>query len=281
MIYTWEVRMKKRMLMVTLAASLMVNTVHCISVQAAEQKTWTIGLEENNNGPVAGEQGTNGWYFLYSEETNTDGKLDPSILKECEWARGGSCWVYYGYPEMWLPKKYAAEDYDFGKEKNWWLMDENGIMNAGADNYRSVIAWEAPESGTYRIDVEYIAGTDSYEWEGVTYYQEDADGLLLSLNTEEEVLEKAYCKEVTEKEPDLTEGKFTSEIELKKGERLYVSSDPGEHEGGDSTSIKMNIEQTKATSVLENTNVLILFVLILGIVIGIVSVMIRRKREAL
>lgn len=273
--------MKKKILLGFLGTGLLANAMCCVPVFAAEQKVWTIGAEENTNGPVAGEQGTNGWYFLYGEETNTDGKLDSAKLKECEWTSGGSCWVYYGHPEMWLPEKYAVEDYDFSEEKNWWLMDDNGIMNAGADNYRSVIAWEAPESGTYSIAVNYTAGTDSYEWEGITYYQEDADGLTLSLNTESEVLEKAFCKEVTKKEPDLTEGTFAAEVELKKGERIYVSSDPGEHEGGDSTKIEMNIEQTKAASVLDNTNVLLVIVLIAGITIGIVSVLIRKKREAL
>lgn len=273
--------MKKKIILGILGTSLFANAISCVPVFAAEQKVWTIGVDENINGPVAGEQGTNGWYFLYSEETNTNGKLDPAKLKECEWTSGGSCWVYYGHPEMWLPEKYASEDYDFGEEKNWWLMDDNGIMNAGADNYRSVIAWEAPENGTYNIEINYTAGTDSYEWEGVTYYQEDADGLTLSLNTESDVLEKTFCKEVTKKEPDLTEGTFAAEVELKKGERIYVSSDPGEHEGGDSTKIEMNIEQTKAESILNNTNALLVIVLFAGIVVGIASVLIRKKREAL
>lgn len=221
-----------------------------MSVLAAEEKEWTIGYEENKNGPKDEKQGANGWYFLYSEEVNTDGKLDSSKLKECVWADRGSCWIYYGFPSMWYPKKYTKEDYDFAEKSNWWRMDGNGIMdpNAGDDCVRSVIAWEAQESGTYSVNLDYTAGSNSYEWEGETYYNEDADGVTLSLNTENEVLDKVLCKRVTEKEPDLSTGSLSAEVKLEKGERLYVSADPGKNGSNDEASIKMNIKQTDAES---------------------------------
>lgn len=271
-----------------------------MSALAGEEKEWTIGYEENKNGPEEEKQGTNGWYFLYSKEMNTDGVLDTSKLKECIWANSGSCWMYYGYSGLWMPEKYTKKGYDCGEEKNWWRMDGNGIMDpsAGDDSVRSVIAWEAPEDGTYQIEMEYTAGSDSYEWEGETYYNEDADGLTLSLNTEKDVLQKAFCEAVTEKKPELGTGKFSSEAELKKGERLYVSADPGKNGSGDSVQIKMTIKQedssakastdkkekaeTKSASATKKVD-LRKFVLpllaVIGVIIGVVYVVIRGRRE--
>ena len=281
-----------KLLVGTLAATMLFP----ISVNAAEIKEWTIGYEENKKGPVDEKQGENGWYFLYGEEINTEGKLDSEKLKECVWSDSGSCWMYYGVEAMWMPEKYAAEDYDCDENKNWWRMDSNGIMNTGCDDYRMAIAWEAPQSGTYSVNVEYTAGTDSYEWEGITYYQEEGDGLTLSINSEKEILDKEFCKAVTEKEPDLSEGRLSAQIELEKGERIYLSSDPGENADGDSVRLKAKILQLEAAGEAEeegnekpetagsfemNENLMIAGIGVLGILIGFASVLIRAKRERL
>lgn len=280
------------------------------SALAEDAKEWTIGYEENKNGPEEEKQGTNGWYFLYSSEMNTDGALDASKLKECIWSNSGSCWMYYGYTGLWMPEKYTKKGYDCGEQKNWWRMDGNGIMDpsAGNDSFRSVIAWEAPKDGKYSVEMEYTAGSDSYEWEGKTYYNEDADGLTLSLNTEKEVLEKAFCEAVTEKKPELGTGKLSSEVELKKGEKLYVSADPGKNGSGDSVQIKMSIKQagtgkkkssgekadageeqasdTKADAnedagagTVSVSTLVLPLIAVMGVLIGIVYVLIRGRRE--
>ncbi len=264
---------------------LMLAFILCFSISAfsAENKEWTIGREENQNGPSDNEQGTNGWYFLYSEEMDTDGVLDTSKLKECLWSDWGSCWLYYGYEAMWMPEQYASKDYDFNKKGNWWRMDSNGIMdpNAGDDSVRSVIAWEAPESGTYSIELDYTAGTGSYEWEGKTYYAEDGDGLTLSINTEKEILEKVYCEAVSKEKPDLPSGTLLAEAELKKGERLYISADPGGNGSCDAASIKMNITQIKAAGSVTglNRNLLLAGIGIVGVLAGILIVLVRAKKE--
>ena len=288
--------MKKRVRGAGLVLSMALVLLCGMNAKAVEIKEWTIGFEENKNGAVDEEQGANGWYFLYGEETDTDGKLDPSKLKECVWSDSGSCWLYYGIDAMWMPEKYAEEDYDCNESKNWWRMDSNGIMNAGSDNYRSVIAWEAPESGSYSINLEYTAGSDSYEWEGVTYYADGGDGLLLSINTEDEVLEKAECGVVSEDNPELSTGTMSAKADLKKGEKVYISSDPGPNVSCDSTTVKVKIlqlegagddaETAKNTTgsgikIKINENFAIIGIAMAGILLGFVSVLIRKKHEAL
>jgi hypothetical protein len=257
------------------------------SVFASETDTeWTIGYEDNINGPAEGEQGTNGWYFMYSDEVNTDGKLDTSKVKECVWADQGSCWMWYGYSEMWMPEMYAADDYDVQENSCWWRMDDNGIMdpNTTSDSLRSVIAWEAPEDGTYSVKLEYTAGSQSYDWDGVTYY--GGDGLTLSINSDTELLEKVFCDAVSEENPDLSTGTLLAEKELKKGEKIYVSADPGETGGSDVATIKMDVTQVKTTSSVSETSdsgtVILIIILIVAVLVGIIlSVILSGKKKKL
>ena len=267
--------------------TLVLTVFFCVPVFAAEKKEWTIGYEENKNGPKEGKQGVNGWSFLYSDELNTDGVLDTSKLKECVWSDSGSCWLYYGIPAMWMPEAYAAKDYDCDKKGNWWRMDSNGVMdpNAGDDSVRSVVAWETPEDGTYKVKLKYTAGSNSYEWEGKTYYSEDSDGVTISVNTEKDTLEKVFCEAVTKKKPDLPTGKLSAEVELKKGERIYVSADPGNNGSCDAASIKMSIQQEKAEKkvagevIQNNGRFLLPGIAIVAVLFGFVFVLIRGKME--
>lgn len=261
------------------------------SVQAKDVKEWTIGYKENKNGPAKEKQGKNGWYFQYSKEMNTDGKLDASKLKDCKWSDTGSCWFYYGYSGMWMPDDYIAEDYDFQATGNWWRNDGNGRLdpNAGKDVVRGVVSWKAPESGTYKVDMSYQAGSNSYEWEGKTYYNKKADGVYLSLNTKTDILDKVHCKRVTEKKPKLTKGNLKAEVELKKGESLYVSVDPGKNGSGDECKMKVKIQQTKVSKEdttkskkktgTINSGMLMGIIAAAGVLLGIGIVVIRGRRE--
>lgn len=261
------------------------------TVQAKDTKEWTIGYKKNMNGPAEEKQGKNGWYFQYSEEMNTDGKLDTSKLKNCKWSDTGSCWFYYGYSGMWMPDAYIADGYDCNKTGNWWRNDGNGQVdpNAGNEAVRGVISWKAPESGTYKVDLSYQAGSSSYEWEGTTYYNKKSDGVYLSLNTKDDILDKAHCERVTEKKPKLTKGNLKAEVELKKGESLYFSVDPGKNGANDECKMKMKIQQTKVSKEADtksskksgsiNSGMLMGIIAIAGVLIGVGIVIIRGRRE--
>ena len=236
-----------------LALIVLISAASVMPVQAFGQRTWMIGYDENKNGPGKKEQGDNGWYFMYTEEVNTDGTLDTSKVKECVWADTGSCWMWYDYDAMWVPEAYAAEGYDCLASNCWWRMDGNGIMdpNVTEGAVSSVIAWEAPEYGTYSINVEYTAGSMPFNLYGKEY--EDGDGLTLSLCTDEKTLDKVFCgvgpdtgRKVIENMP---EGSFKEEVTLREGDRIYISADPGANGGSDIATVKAEIIQEDGENV--------------------------------
>lgn len=257
-------------------------------VEAAEPKEWTIGYETNKNGPVDAEQGENGWYFLYSEEIGTDGELDTEKLEECEWiTQKASIWFLYGASYMWLPSVYLGDDYDPYGNSNWWWMDSNGRMdiNVAKGAVRSVVAWEAPEDGKYSIDLNYKAGSQSYEWEGNTYFA--GDGLTFSINNEEEVLEKAFAEAATEEKPEISSGTMKVETELSKGERIYFSVDPGKDGGCDVTKIQASIKQVEKgvsgvkglQGLLKNKMVVVIAAVVIGVGVGAAIGFMPRKKK--
>lgn len=236
-----------------LALILLMSVTAVMPVQAYGHKKWTIGYEENKNGPEKKEQGANGWYFMYTGQTGAGGQLDTSLFTECVWADTGSCWMWYDYDDMWVPDIYAAEGYDCLAVGGWWRMDGNGIMdpNVTEGAVSSVIAWEAPEYGKYSVNVNYTAGSVPYTLVGKEY--EDGDGLTMSFCTDEESIDQAYCgaapktgRKVIE---NLTEGTFEKELTLQKGERVYICADPGGNGGSDMASVKAEIIQKEGESV--------------------------------
>ncbi|MCI8710034.1 MAG: hypothetical protein HFG99_04135 [Dorea sp.] len=241
------------------AASLILIVLICMMavmpVQAFGNKKWTIGYEKNTNGPEKKAQGTNGWYFMYSTETDTDGKLNVSEVKECVWSDRGSCWMWYDYDEMWVPDIFAAEGYDCLNTKCWWRMDGNGIMdpNVTEGTVRSIIAWEAPEDGTYSVELAYTAGSLPFDWYGKDYAA--GDGVTLSLCTDKGMLDSVFCGKAPrasskkKKAADIPEGSLGRTVTLKEGERLYVSADPGADGGSDVADIQMKIVQEKGESI--------------------------------
>ncbi len=236
-----------------LGLAILIGITSVMPAQASWQRKWTIGYEENTNGPEKKVQGTNGWYFMYSEDINTGGQLDPSRVKECVWTDAGSCRMWYDYDEMWMPEPYAAKGYDCLAAGCWWRMDANGIMdpNVKEGAVSSVIAWEAPEDGTYSVNADYTAGSMSFDWTGKDY--DEGDGLTICLCTETETVDKAFCgvmpkmkRKVVENMP---EGNLKGEIRLKKGEKIYIMADPGVSGGSDIATVRMEITQEEGASI--------------------------------
>lgn len=260
--------------------------VAVLPVQAFGYNKWTIGYEKNTNGPEKKVQGTNGWYFMYSEETNSGGKLDVSRVKECVWSDKGSCWMWYDYDEMWVPDIFASEGYDCLNMGCWWRMDGNGIMdpNVTEGSVRSVIAWEAPEDGTYNVSLKYMAGSLPFNWYGEDY--ESGDGLTLSVCTDKGMLDKAFCGKSTKassgKKADIPTGSLNKTVTLDKGERLYISADPGKDSGSDVAEIQMKIAQEKGESVRSFMLTLMgvcIAVIVLLVILGVIIVIKSRVSQ--
>lgn len=245
--------MKNAKRMAGAALAILISMVLAVPAQASWQRKWTIGYEKNTNGPEKEVQGTNGWYFMYSEDVNTEGKFDASKAKECIWTDTGSCRLWYDYKEMWMPEPYAAQGYDCLASSCWWRMDGNGIMdpNVKVGAVSSVIAWEAPEDGTYSIRSDYSAGSMLFDWTGKDY--DEGDGLTLMLCTDTETVDYAFCgvmpdtgRKVVERMPS---GSLKGEVELRKGEKIYIVADPGENGGSDIATVKMEINQEEGKSI--------------------------------
>lgn len=276
------------------AAGLVLLILICASsvmpAQAFGYRKWMIGYDKNTNGPEDGSQGTNGWYFMYSDETGTDGQFDASKARECVWADKGSCWMWYDYDNMWMPDIYATDSYDCFNQNGWWRMDGNGIMdpNVMDGSIRSIIAWEAPEDGNYNIDLNYTAGSLPFNWYGEEYAE--GDGLTLSISTDMGMLDKAYCgiaEKLTgqKKAADIPTGNMNREVTLKKGERIYVSADPGQNGGSDVAEIQMKIVQNKGESVRSFMMTVMMFciaaIVIILIIIAVIIFKGRRESMAL
>ena len=235
------------------ALAILISMILAVPVQASWQRKWTIGYEKNTNGPEKEIQGTNGWYFMYSEDVNTGGNFEASKAKECIWTDTGSCRMWYDYNEMWMPEPYAVQDYDCLASSCWWRMDGNGIMdpNVKEGAVSSVIAWEAPEDGTYSIHSDYSAGSMPFDWTGKDY--DEGDGLTLMLCTDTDTVDHAFCgvmpdtgKKVVDHMPS---GSLKGEVELRKGDKIYIVADPGENGGSDIATVKMEITQEEGKSI--------------------------------
>lgn len=232
---------------------ILISIMSVIPVQASWQRKWTIGYEKNTNGPEKKVQGTNGWYFMYSEDVNTGENFDTSKAEECIWTDTGSCRMWYDYDEMWMPKPYAAEDYDCLRSGCWWRMDGNGIMdpNVKEGAVSSVIAWEAPEDGIYSIGSDYTAGSMPFDWTGRDY--DEGDGLTLLLCTDMEVIDKVFCGVMPKSErkviDNMPTGSLGGEVKLRKGEKIYMVADPGVSGGSDIAAVKMEIMQEEGESI--------------------------------
>lgn len=236
-----------------LALAILISVMSVIPVQASWERKWTIGYEENTNGPEKKVQGTNGWYFMYNEDVNTGGSFDASKAKECIWTDTGSCRLWYDYEEMWMPELYAAEGYDCLASSCWWRMDGNGIMdpNVREGAVSSVIAWEAPEDGTYSVVSDYTAGSMPFDWTGQDY--DEGDGLTLLLCTDTDIIDMEFCGVMPEPErkviDNMPAGSLKGEVELGKGDRIYIVADPGENGGSDIATVKMEIIQEEGKSI--------------------------------
>lgn len=206
------------------------------------QTEWTIGFRKNTNSMAKGIQGNNGWYCLYTLESNKGGAFNIGKMKAARWGKTSNCWKYYGVTNNWSPDIYLQEGYDFSGNGNWWLMDGNGRMdtNVGKGVVSGAYAWAAPTDGRYRVSVDYTAGggNSSYD-DGTTYYAED--GVTLSINTKDGLLALADTPATTKDNPQLSQGNLTKTAQLKGGELVYVIVDPQKSGGYDYAQLSIRI----------------------------------------
>ena len=233
------------------------------AAEEPEGQTWTLGLDENVNGPEDGKQGTNGWYFLYTNQIDVgeQGNYDVSAFKECTWATKGSMELASeggSYEAMWMPEEYLADgltgsalhqpDWDNPTGTfNRWVMTSNGTLNTFVETtaVTGIYAWEAPEDGDYKYDLSYMAGGDHCVLDGTTYYYindyyiqdstefkhtpKQREGGVAIAVVENDT--RAYYAEHAAKTPEhdvLFPGSTSGKVTMKKGDRLYFIVDPRE-----------------------------------------------------
>jgi hypothetical protein len=275
----------KRVAGLVLGAALVVGTVMpTMAAEAESQDTtdavvWTLGQKNNVNGPKDGVQGENGWYFMYTDETDVaeTGVYDTSKIKECVWANKGSMELssesnlYGKYEYLWMPEEYLADGLtgdallkpDAGNPNatfNRWVMTSDGTLNTFVETnaMTGIYAWEAPADGTYNFDVNYAAGGDHCEISGITYYYENdyyikdgtddkktpeqrEGGVALSVSTKNSKKAYAQCIAKTKDHDFLYSGLFTGTVELQKGDMIYFAVDPREVGSYDMANLQITI----------------------------------------
>jgi len=238
------------------------------TVSADEVTTWKFG----GSAPVAGQDGTaqgqNGWYYMWSPETNKAGVMDVSKIKESVYSETGSSWFFYqAAGKGWIADIYAADDYTGGLT-NWWLQTNDGTMNPAVPDapYASTaLGWKAPTAGTYSFTVKYTAGGDTWKDSGITYPSE-GDGVTISAYAK---ATKLYSKATTVGMVQAVDGggnpsgapyagasidtdvTFTVSAMLKAGEMFYLIADPNADGGQDIA--KAEVDVTKTGHYIDNT----------------------------
>ena len=193
-------------------------------IQFTDDKKWIYG-EDGQDGSI---QGYNGWYYMYTEETDTKGVYDISKINESWYSDingGGSCVSSkngINNKPTWVAGIYS-KDSDIISAGNWWdqSMDYMSLnLNPAVENgpYASaILAFKAPEDGNYRLDISFTAGNKDIS-------DSQSDGITFSVygNTD-----KLYSRSITD---NIMEGETISlNAMLKSGQYFYIISDPNKN----------------------------------------------------
>ncbi len=223
----------------TVSSSKDSNIYDFSKVSRADSPKWTYG----EKGQDETKQGSNNWYYMYSEETNRNGVYDVSKIKECWYSEidgGGSCISSSkgGKRPTWVPGIYN-KDTDIWASNNWWNQSmESGGMNMSPAVSRgpyasAVLAFNAPEDGNYSFNISFTAGNNEPS-------NSDNDGVTVSVYGNER---KLYSRSIRD---DLMEGEsFGVNAMLKAGQCCYIIVDPNENGNGDVChSLRVEVTQT-------------------------------------
>lgn len=200
---------------------------------------WVLGEESQDST----KQGSNNWYYMYTEETNTNGLYDTSKIKECwysELNKGGSCISSskgLGKP-TWVAGIYS-EDTDIWDTGNWWCqyisepytLELSPAVTKGP--YASaVLAFKAPSDGSYQFDFSFTAGKKETNISG--------DGVTISVYGD---INKLYSRSITTGRIDGET--LTVHMMLKSGQYGYLIVDPNENGTNDiCTNVRVEVTQT-------------------------------------
>jgi len=198
-------------------------------------KTFLFGGVEGTLYQDGSAQGQNGWYYMWSPETNKNGDLDVSKIKECVAYESGSAWfaywvgLYVDGGKGWIPDIYADDEYDCWAKNNWWLQGPDGVnAPAVADGpyATAIIGFKAPTAGEYSFDLTAFAGNNDLD-------DPDSDGVTISIVT---ASGKLYTQVIN---ADPAENKKSVTVELAKGEMIYFAVDPNANGGNDDATLQI------------------------------------------
>lgn len=206
--------------------------------------TWTIGFKQKLNSLERGLQGSNGWYCLYTPETNKKGAFDLNKMELQQWTRTSNCWKFYGVAYNWSPGIYLEDGYDFSGNSNWWRMDGNGRLdtNVAEGEVSGAYAWAAPRDDNYQVTVAYVAGGGNQTYDGIQYFA--PDGVTISINTKKGAHKVVDAPATTKHNPNLSQGTIEKTVRLKQDELVYIIVDPQEQGDYDYAQLQIYITTT-------------------------------------
>ena len=239
--------MKKAFSAFLAAAVIALGLPLAASADAAPQ--YAFGGDTAVSGQDGSAQGQNGWYYMWTPETNKAGVYDVSKIKEDVASETGSCQFGYGSglvvdgSKGWLPDIFAADGYDPWGSNNWWLQMPDGTCNpavaGGTQIASAVFGFKAPQSGEYVFDMSCFAGAHEPGDDA------SSDGVTISIySTAGKLFSKATSK-TAEETIDATVGAM-----LKAGDMLYFIADPNANGGYDTA--KFAITGNKVGDYIDN-----------------------------
>lgn len=128
------------------------STAQTKSAVAINDLVWDFG-EKGQDGT---KQGSNNWYYMYSEETNKNGAYDISQIKECWYSEKDS---------SWMPG--VNKDTDQSNSINGWkqsMMYWHGNLSPALSKgpyFSAVLAFKAPSDGAYNLEISFTAGNNN------------------------------------------------------------------------------------------------------------------------
>ncbi len=154
-------------------------------------------------------QGSEGWFYLYSQRADTGEGFPLDSLREAERRDG----------EWKVPESVASAQ--------WYRVRSDGYMSP--DNGISVgVKWVAPADGKYLLSIDYWGGSSDTS-------QELSDGVIFFVYWNDELLSRTE----TDGKSNLTRAasaeaaRVNGEVTLKKGDAVYMIADPKKNSGYD------------------------------------------------
>lgn len=194
--------------------SLKAEVTHTLSAYVDNESAWGFGKSFLNGDGT--KQGVNNWYYMYSEETGTDGLYDTNGFRECLYKQVASTDPCTGKTSgTWVPDIYDNNTEIYTSGGNWWRQDAFGQICPSvhtAPYASAILAWKAPAQGVYTIDLQMAV---------LNAAGDNGDGLTVSLYGGSKAI-------YSEKIENYRYFELHAEVDMEKDECFFIIVDPNE-----------------------------------------------------